>query len=73
MLREEQRGERRISSWTHVLRAEDAANRTGRAVVGRGDGVEARGYQMEILSYTSVPLFESDLAEMYREKKEMPM
>lgn len=28
---------------------------------------------MEMLSYTSAPLFKSDLAEMYREKKKMQM
>ena len=47
--------------------------RAGPTVVGRGDGVVARGCQMEMLPYTSVPLFKSDLAEMYREKKEMQM
>ena len=68
----EQRTKRRVL-WTEYMEQRMQPTGEGWTVVGRGDGVGARGCQMEMLSYTSVPLLKSDLVEMYREKKEMQM
>lgn len=65
MFREEQRRERRVLLWARCLQWRMQPTGEGWTVVQRGEEVVARGCQMEMLSYTSVPLFKSDILSLF--------